>query len=140
MRDVSSKQFLDGIKALLPEIRARAAQTERQGAVSDEIVERRKLQSPDVVRAYEQDVSRLRQRLIGKGANLLSFVCAQGAEHSIGLAAGDHHPVAIPGVVLKSNVLIHGGEDLPEDFDTEPGRLVIVQLLKRREKISDQSQ
>ncbi|MBO0712045.1 MAG: hypothetical protein J2P47_12285 [Acetobacteraceae bacterium] len=51
MPDVSSRRFLDGIIALLPEIRARAAQTEQQGVLSGDIVHA--LANADVFRAVQ---------------------------------------------------------------------------------------
>jgi hypothetical protein len=45
---------------------------------------------------------------------------------SVGLAADDHHPIAIEGGGLEGGVLAHGGEDLPEDFDIQSRRFVIV--------------
>ena len=38
-RSADSKQFLAGIAALLPEIRARAGETERLGSVPDDIIQ-----------------------------------------------------------------------------------------------------
>lgn len=50
-RSADSKQFLAGIAALLPEIRARAGETERLGSVPDDIIQA--LTNADVFRAVQ---------------------------------------------------------------------------------------
>ncbi len=97
--------------------------------MSDEILERGKLQPPGVGRTHEEDLLFPQQRLAGKVAEARSLVIAERGEECVALAPEDQLKGASPGKLLKSRFLAHGGEDVLEDFGTEPRRLGVGQVL-----------
>jgi hypothetical protein len=108
--------------------------------MSDEIVERGKLQPPGVGGTNEEDPFLPQQRLVGKIAEARPLVIAERGKECVALAPEDQLQGASPRKLLKRGFLVHGGEDVLEDFGAEPRRLDVGQVLKRYQLIGDELQ
>src|SRR5208337_3137682 len=88
--------------------------------MSDEIVERGKLQLPGVGGTHEEDPLFPQQRLVGKIAEARSLVIAERGENCVALTPEDQLQGASPGKLLKRGFLAYCSEDVLEDFGAEP--------------------
>jgi hypothetical protein len=108
--------------------------------MSDEIVERGKLQPPRIRRAHEEDPLVVSQRLAGKITKALPLFIAEGGKDGVAFPPEDQLRGAGPGQFLERHFLAHTVEDVPEDLGAEPRRFDVRQVLVRYPLVGDELQ
>src|SRR5262245_19036368 len=103
----------------IPELGRDGSAAQNGDVMSDEILERGKLQPADVGCAHEEHPLFAQQRLGGKVAEARSLLVTQRGKEGVALTPKDQPQGTSPGKLLKGGFLAHGGEDVPEDFSAE---------------------